>query len=239
MRTRSRPALCLLAVGLLHLAAAAAAEAQDAPLPADYPRDSPAEYVNGMFIHATYENWGFSAASDRVIKATQTCRAKGRDPTGLELPQIYGNEEYWLYRTDNETLLFTRSYDARIDLETCKFEPVEVRTVTRLPVISGARDWPSRFDGAALACGRKEICKRLRVAGMRARCRVLSAWYVGSTDCVSISRATQGMTLWTHFWSDDGQFDEFKATSIRVNTRIDRSVFASPDRWKTDFDGLR
>lgn len=229
---RLRRAVGLLGAALLHVAAAGAAEPKNAPLPAGYPSAASAEYVNGMFVHATFENWGFSAASQGVINATKACRDKGREPTGLALPQIYGNEEHWLYRTDSELVLFTRSYDARIDVEACKFEPVEVRTVTRRPVTSGALEWPSRFDGESRACQRKEVCKRRSIAGMRARCWGLSSWYAGSMDCVSISRATEGMTLSADFWSDDGQFEAFKVVTVQVNARIDRAVFAAPDRWK-------
>jgi len=239
MTTRSRHSVWVLGISLLHVAAVAVAKPEDAPLPAGYTSDSSSEFVNGMFVYARYQNWGVSAASDRVIRAAETCRNEGRQSTGLESPQIYGNEEHWLYRTDTEVVLFTRSYDARIDLDACRFEPVEVRTVMRLPVTSGALDWPSRFDGEALACGRTEICKRRRIAGMHARCRGLSAPFVGSTDCVSISRATRGMTLSTHFWSDDGQFADFTVTSVRVDARIDRAVFVSADRWKTDPDRSR
>jgi hypothetical protein len=237
MTTRSRHTVWLLGLSLLHLAAVAVAKPEeDAPLPAGYTSDSSSEFVNGMFVHARYQNWGFSAASDRVMRVAETCRKEGRQSTGLEWPQIYGNEEYWLYRTDTEVVLFIRSYDARIDLEACRFEPVEVRTVTRLHVTSGALDWPSRFNGEELACRRTEICKRLRIAGMRARCHELSAPYVGSTDCVSLSRATRGMTLSTYAWSDDGQFADFRVTTVRVNARVNGAVFISPDRWKTDPD---
>lgn len=38
------------------------------------------------------------------------------------------------------------------------------------------------------------------------------------------------MTLSTYDWSDDGQFADFKVTSIHVNARINRAVFVSPDR---------
>jgi len=234
MTRRSRHAVWLLGIGLLHLAAVAVSKAEDAPLPVGYASDSSTEFVNGMFVYARYENWGFSAASDRVIRAAETCRKEGRQSTGLDSPQVYGNEEHWLYRSDIEVVLFTRSYDARIDLDACRFEPVEVRTVTRLSVTSGALDWPSRFHGEALACRRTEICKRLRIAGMRARCRQLSAPYAGSTACVSISHPTLGMTLSTYVSSDDGQFADFEVTSIHVNARINRAVFVSPDRWTTD-----
>src|SRR5262245_41614725 len=86
--SRSRHAFWPLGAAVLHIAAAVAAKPQDAPLPVGYPSDSPTEYVNGLFVHAKYENWGFSAASQRVMNGAKACRDKGREPAGLDLPQV-------------------------------------------------------------------------------------------------------------------------------------------------------
>lgn len=203
----------------------------NAQLPADFVTDGDDAYVEGLFVHATFENWGFSAASERVIDARIACRAKGRELFVKDGFDAFGNEEIWLYQTHTEVILFVRSHDARIDRDACTADPTEVRAVYRFP--ASVLDWPLRFAGDITSCEAGKNCRHRRTAGVRARCYSISAAYVGSDQCVSVNGPTRGMTVSQQTWQDDGQFEEFKVTAIRTNVRIDRSILTSSKQWET------
>jgi D-alanyl-D-alanine-carboxypeptidase/D-alanyl-D-alanine-endopeptidase len=221
--------------GLLLVLAAASSEALalgKAPLPDGFETRPQHGFANGLYVKA--HGYDDDAEPPAALRdATARCEARN---TTL---RIYGDvdllkkSEYWLYRSQGQEVLFSRSYDIRANVDTCVAEIYEKRSIKRGALAAEGREegeWPGRFE-SNLECGADSHCKSRRIVGVSAGCSGTSG-LVGDSSCVSTERgSTRGMAVHDVFWTDDGQWHEFKVDELRRDARISRSVFDVSLEW--------
>jgi hypothetical protein len=223
-----------------------------APLPDGFEPWSEDGFIVGVFVKA-HEHDEQPAAVTALEQARAQCRARQVELRVAGDPEVLEDSEHWLYRTRTHAVVFSRSHDIRSNPDTCVAEVYEKRTrehvlvadgwvyhlspkVEGKPTMAGQRslqdvsEWPDPFD-KGIDCGPDSRCKSMRIAGISARCTGASG-LVGFSTCVSTeSGLLHDMLVADAFWTDDGQFRQFKLDEVRRGVRLSRSLFDLSVEW--------
>jgi hypothetical protein len=182
--------------------------------------------VPGLFARAvSYENQ--FELQDSLAAADKACIARGRI---LEYAGDTQNREgttYWLYRSGEQTVVFTSRVTAHVEPEHCRVTFEEKREVRRST--GKATIWPSPFSGR-LKC--RKNCYSTTMLGIKARCHADGNGFQTMRDCVAIARgASRGMLLESVYESDDMGGSGFEVRELKDDAAIDASVFDPARTW--------